>query len=238
MLKIVYACFFFSLQELQISKLVEWLKKTPKITTIRVNSLRKSVNDVKTHISAMLKELPYLPTVPEVELFDSIPEMILIHSIDENAISYQPRTQCREVIVDASCAAAVLRGSHIYSPGVMAMQSNTQLDEIVNIYVDIEGRCKKGTNIVYESSQKVFIGIGQVKMQRHQLYGIDACMKGIAIEVHETISCVPSIGCDYLNDQFSLLQVNNKYQCIPVFRNLIPNTKSHSRISHRSFVGE
>lgn len=154
----------------------------------------------------MLEELKYLPRVPEVELFASIPEMILIQSIDENAISYQPCPHHKEIIVDVSCGAAVLRGSHIYSPGVMAMQSNTKLDEIVNIYVDIEGRCKKGMNIVYESPKKVFIGIGQVKMQRHQLYGIDA-LKGVAIEVHETISCVPSIGCDYLSDQFSLLQV-------------------------------
>lgn len=159
----------------------------------------------------MLRDLEYLPNCPQLEVPfpESIPEMLMIKSIDEKRISKQPRPNCKEIIVDGSCAAAVLRGAHIYSPGVLAMQSNTKIDEIVNIFVDLVGMCKKGTNIVYESSQKRFIGIGRVKMQRHQLYGIEACTRGIAIEVHETISCVPSIGCDYLNDHFGLLQVKN-----------------------------
>lgn len=195
---------------------MKWLQETPKTTTIRVNLLRTSIDEVKAFISKMLMDLKYLPNCPQVEAFEPIPEMLLIRSIDEKLISRQPRSECKEIIVDVFCGAAVLRGSHIYSPGVLAMQSNTKIDEIVNIFVDIEGMCRKGTNIVYESSPKRFIGIGQVKMQRHQLYGPEACSRGIAIEVHETISCVPSIGCDYLNNQFGLLQVredNNFKRC-------------------------
>lgn len=187
--------------------MIEWLQKTPKITTIRINLLRTSGDVVKSHISEMLTKLEYLPSCPKVELFEAIPELILIHGMDESLICCQPHPEYKEIIVDVSCAAAILRGSHIYSPGVVAMQSNTKINEMVNVFVDIEGLCKKGTNIIYTSSQKLFIGIGQVKMQRHQLYGIDACMKGTAIEMHQTISCVPSIGCDYLNDHFGLLQV-------------------------------
>lgn len=44
-------------------------------------------------------------------------------------------------------------------------------------------------------------------MQRYQLFGIDIFPKGIAIEMHETISSVPSIGCEFLKDQLGLLQV-------------------------------
>lgn len=73
------------------------------------------------------------------------------------------------------------------------------------LFVDIEGHCKKGTK-KYESTYKKFIGIGEVKMQRYELFRTDICPKGIAIEMHETISCVPSIGCDFLKDQYGLLQ--------------------------------
>lgn len=142
-----------------------------------------------------------------VEEFEPIPEMLIIRNVDEHLINTEPRLQLKEVIIDVFCAAAILRGAHIYCPGVLAMQTNTKLDEMVNIFADIEGACKKGTNVVYESPQKQFIGVGRVRMQRHQLYGTDSCSKGVAIEVHQTISCVPSIGCDYLSDQFSLLQV-------------------------------
>lgn len=85
------------------------------------------------------------------------------------------------------------------------MLSNTKLDERVNIFADIEGKCRKGTNKVYASKSKLFVGIGQVKMQRFQLFGSES--KGIAVRMNETISGVPSIGSEYLMNQQSLLQV-------------------------------
>lgn len=187
--------------------MIKWLQKTPKITTVRVNSLNVCTDDVVEHIQKMFEQCTYLPSVPLVECFDSIPEIIMIHSIDENLISTIPCSDRKEVIVDGACGAAVLRGAHIFSPGILAMQSNTKLNEMVNIFADIEGLCKKGTNVVYNSTEKVFVGVGQVKMQRHQLFGTDGPMKGIAVEVHQTISCVPSIGSEYLTDHSSLLQV-------------------------------
>lgn len=92
------------------------------------------------------------------------------------------------------------------------MQSNTKIEEMVNIFADIEGLCKKGTNVVYASPHKLFVGIGQVKMQRFQLFKSES--RGIAVKVYETTSCVPSIGNNYLVDQHSLLQVFSFNQII------------------------
>ncbi|XP_031637499.1 tRNA (cytosine(72)-C(5))-methyltransferase NSUN6 isoform X2 [Contarinia nasturtii] len=179
---------------------------TPKTTTVRVNLLSTSTNHVIANILKMFEQCTHLPCLPLIERFDAIPEMIMIHSLDERAINKKPCPERKEVIVDGPCAAAVLRGAHIYCPGILAMQTNTKLNEIVNIFGDIEGACKKGTNIVYDSVQKLFIGTGQVKMQRHQLFGTDGPSKGIGVEVHQTISCVPSVGSEYLSNQSSLLQ--------------------------------
>lgn len=47
--------------------------------------------------------------------------MILIHhkeDVDLNVTNIE-----KEVIVDVECAASVLRGAHIYAPGVMGMMS-------------------------------------------------------------------------------------------------------------------
>lgn len=117
--------------------MVEWLRETPKMTTIRVNLLRVSAAEVKAHILKTIMDLNYLPVLPEIEIFESIPEIILIRSIDEKIVNRQPNGQLKEIIVDVPCGVAVLRGSHIYAPGVLAMESNTQTDEIVNIFAGI-----------------------------------------------------------------------------------------------------
>lgn len=164
--------------------------------------------------------------------------MILIRNINDGLHLQPIATNAKEIIVDISCGAAVLRGTHvliyafraddfyhmniniytrvllifvgahIFGPGVLAMQSNTKIDDIVNVYADLEGLCKKGTSTVYESDQKMFIGIGHVRMQRFQLYSSSSCSAGIAVEMIETISTVPSIGNidNYLPDGLALLQ--------------------------------
>lgn len=135
--------------------------------------------------------------------FDEIPEVLLIENGDDIPTEQYSR---KEIVVDTICGAAVLRGAHIYSPGVLAMQTNTKLDEMVNVYADIDGACKKGTNTVYQSARKVFLGIGRVKMQRYQLYNNNTCEKGIAIEMMKTVSGVPSIGDSFIPAGKAVLQ--------------------------------
>lgn len=194
-----------------------------------MNVLQTSTDHVISHIIETLHRCDYLPGLPLVQRFPDIPEMIIIHSIDKNLVNLNPNPEykevsnlkfvnreeaknftflflCFKIIVDATCGAAVLRGAHIYCAGVLGMLSNTKIDEMVNIFADIEGTCRKGTNKVYASTSKLFVGIGQIKMQRFQLFGSES--KGIAVRVNETISGVPSIGSEYLMNHQSLLQVH------------------------------
>jgi predicted ribosome-associated RNA-binding protein Tma20 len=46
-----------------------------------------------------------------------LPDTVLIGSLNEASL----RSQEKEVIVDAACGAAVLRGAHVFAPGVMGM---------------------------------------------------------------------------------------------------------------------
>lgn len=90
--------------------MVEWLQKTPKTTTIRVNLLHISSAKVKTHIIKTIVDLEYLPVCPEIDIFQPIPEILLIRNIDEKFVNYRPNEQLKEIIVDVSCGVAVLRG--------------------------------------------------------------------------------------------------------------------------------
>lgn len=163
-----------------------------------------TIDDVKQHIFNEINHNQNLKAIPEIEIFSELSEVILIKNINSKLL--EPVDNAKEIMVDVSCGAACLRGAHIYGPGVLAMQSNTKIDEIVNVFADIVGRCKRGMNTVYDSKQKLFIGVGRVKMQRFQLYGIDGCRKGIATEMIGTISTVPSIGDQYFLSGSALLQ--------------------------------
>jgi predicted ribosome-associated RNA-binding protein Tma20 len=46
-----------------------------------------------------------------------LPDTVVIGSLDKANL----RPQEKEVIVDATCGAAVLRGAHVFAPGVMGM---------------------------------------------------------------------------------------------------------------------
>lgn len=94
------------------------------------------------------------------------------------------------------------------------MQSGTKQEEMVNVFSDLEGKCKKGTTTEYNSDQKTFIGIGRVKQQRYQLYGDNIDPKGVAVEMVSTISGVPSIGD--LSSTEALLQNLPSIVCVRV----------------------
>lgn len=60
-------------------------------------------------------------------------------------------------------------GAHLYAPGVLSMETNTNLNDCVNVFADMDGTCKRGTT-TFESPNKRLIATGTVLMQRHQLF--------------------------------------------------------------------
>ena len=52
-----------------------------------------------------------------VTVHPKLPDTVIIGSLDEADL----RPQGREIIVDATCGAAVLRGAHVFAPGIMGM---------------------------------------------------------------------------------------------------------------------
>jgi len=112
----------------------------------------------------------YGPESPRVYGLPNLPEVLCIDPLAERLIQTSPDSRLKEVIVDTSCGAALLRGAHIYAPGVLAMESNAQLEELVSVYADLTGKCKRGSITRYDSSVKIFLGTGKVLMQRYQLF--------------------------------------------------------------------
>lgn len=135
-----------------------------------------------------------------------IPDVILIRNGCDISSAPVLDVTRKEVVVDSACGAAVLRGAHIYAPGVMNMLAGTKLNELVNVIADAAGACKKGANKPYVSEHNVFIGIGAVRMLRYQLFNTEVKPSGIAIEMLETVSNVPPLGDIYASFGDGILQ--------------------------------
>lgn len=202
------------LQPTFVEELLPWMCQAPKITTYRVNLLKTTLGAFTDRIEQLLAE-KYPHKIPSVFTIGQIPEILCIGTVDGDALSSNLNpTELKQVIVDTCCGAALLRGAHIYAPGVLAMEAGTRLHENVAIYADLEGKCKRGTNKRYESVQKLFIGYGLVRMQRYQIYGEDAARTGIAVEMETNISGVPAIGD--LSSTEALLQNLPSIVCVRV----------------------
>lgn len=85
------------------------LKSPPDFSTIRINTLKISVADGLEHLRSLYSHL-------EVFLHDRVPDVACVRSV--GPVDREVQSKC--VYVDYKCGEAVLRGSHIYSPGILA----------------------------------------------------------------------------------------------------------------------
>ncbi|KAH8378814.1 hypothetical protein KR009_001541 [Drosophila setifemur] len=197
-----------------LAQLLEWLCLTPCITTYRVNRLRTTVAEYREKLVDKLTAR-YGQRAPKVYGLDSLPEVLCIAALDPQFVESSPDLTLKEVIVDTVCGAALLRGAHIYAPGVLAMESSTQPQELVNVFSDLAGKCKRGMASRYECSDKVFLGQGRVLMQRYQLFNNnEEPASGVAVEMQSNISGVPALGD--LSSADALLQNLPSIVCVRV----------------------
>lgn len=184
---------------------LKWLCSSPKMTTIRVNTLKNNVQNVLHIIRHFLKD-------STIYIHPCLTNVIVIENtnLDDGLRKHE-----KEVIVDTECASAVLRGADIYAPGVLGMVAGCQLNDDVSIYADIAKQCKKGLQKVYESTSKVHIGNGRIKMQRHHLFSAKNIQtNGVAVEVLETISGCPAVSENILPSGDILLQNLPSILCV------------------------
>ncbi|XP_038209650.1 tRNA (cytosine(72)-C(5))-methyltransferase NSUN6 isoform X2 [Zerene cesonia] len=95
-------------------------------------------------------------------------------------------------MVDASCGAAVLRGSHVFAPGLLGLQPNCKLNDLVDIYADLDGKCKRGLKIHY-TGKKEYVGTGYLKKLRCELFDEGIQPSGIGVQTLLPASKLPVI---------------------------------------------
>nr|XP_039262285.1 tRNA (cytosine(72)-C(5))-methyltransferase NSUN6-like [Styela clava] len=103
----------------------------------------------------------------------------------------------KEIIVDRACGMAVMRGAHVFAPGIISAPQNMNCGDKVSVHVDLEGKCLKGS-LKYEG-MKYFVGNGIAEFGRQQLFSSSSLnIQGIGIRMNEPIYLTPCL------DQHSL----------------------------------
>lgn len=164
-----------------------WLSETPNFTTFRINKLRNVDTSIFNKIlDDQSKELS-ISQIPRYYFLKQ--DCLILEQWPDNKALVKTG---KEVIVDALCAAAVLRGAHVFAPGVMGLPVNCHIGEKVDIFGDLDGQCKRGLKVTYEG-KKLYVGTGYLKMLRSDLFDKGVQPSGIAVHTILPVSRLPVI---------------------------------------------
>nr|XP_044990892.1 tRNA (cytosine(72)-C(5))-methyltransferase NSUN6 isoform X3 [Jaculus jaculus] len=172
--------------ETKFETLLRRLSHPPSFTTVRVNTHLASVEHVKRLLLEELEKQFNGLQVPVLQHPD-LPDVFLIPVIGPRK---NIRKQQCEVIVGAQCGNAVLRGAHVYVPGIVSASKFMKAGDVISVYSDIKGKCKKGAKEF--DGAKVFLGNGISELSRKEIFSGLPELKGIGIRMTEPVYLSPS----------------------------------------------
>lgn len=155
---------------------------------MRVNTRLTSTEAAKNSVQRYLNE-SYSAFAPQVVCHPSIPDLLVLAG-RQSPCHLQPSS--REVVVRRDCAEAVLRGAHVYVPGIMGAPKGLQAGQQVAVYGDLDGQCLKGRTRPYRG-RRVFIGNGTTLVSRADIF-VNQVSEGCAVQMTEPLSGCPPLG--------------------------------------------
>ncbi|XP_028726339.1 tRNA (cytosine(72)-C(5))-methyltransferase NSUN6 [Peromyscus leucopus] len=172
--------------ERKFEALLIHLSHPPSFTTVRVNTHLASVENVRGLLLEELQKQFSGFSIPVLR-HPALPDVLLIPVTGPR--KNIEKQQC-EVTVGAQCGNAVLRGAHVYVPGIVAASKFMKAGDVISVYSDIKGKCKKGAKEF--DGTKVFLGNGISELSRKDIFNGIPDLKGIGIRMTEPIYLSPS----------------------------------------------
>jgi predicted ribosome-associated RNA-binding protein Tma20 len=124
------------------SRISSALTRPSCYSSIRVNTLKTSTEDVKKKLINFLHETDFAKedSTSCITQNPALENVLYVWGTGPHEISYdrQADEPLKEVIVSRKCGEAVLRGAQIYVPGVMACSSHVEEGDKVAVSVAIE----------------------------------------------------------------------------------------------------
>uniref|UniRef100_A0A4W4DV71 SAM-dependent MTase RsmB/NOP-type domain-containing protein n=1 Tax=Electrophorus electricus TaxID=8005 RepID=A0A4W4DV71_ELEEL len=163
----------------------------PSFTCLRASTHLFPIQDVQHRLEQHLAQQPgrdcYGDSVPTpIFRHPLLPDVLLLPVSGPRDV----RMQSSEVTVGAQCGCAVLRGAHVFAPGVLSTPKFMKVGDVVSVFSDVEGRCTRGAKEF--QGKKVFLGNGVCVMDRSDIFCTEGPIRGVAIRMNEAIYESPS----------------------------------------------
>ncbi|XP_072307082.1 tRNA (cytosine(72)-C(5))-methyltransferase NSUN6 [Eucyclogobius newberryi] len=175
--------------ELRFEKLLTCLSHPPSHTCVRASTHLAPLEEIRLRLGQELnKHLHGSSSGVSMEIVPHpcIPDVLLLPVDGPRAV--EPLQS--EVVVGAQCGSAVLRGAHVFAPGIVASPKIMKAGDIVSVFSDIDGKCTRGATSF--QGQKVFVGNGVAEMDRSTIFCTNEPLKGVAVRMTEPIYQSPS----------------------------------------------
>ncbi|ELU16404.1 hypothetical protein CAPTEDRAFT_182050 [Capitella teleta] len=177
--------------ESELATVLRHLALPPMFTTLRINELQSSKESITDQLQEILKkqyeskDMEPLPIVPHCCLRDAL---YIKHRGPRLEL---PQLQLK-VVVGVACGMAVLRGADVFAQGITGAPANLQAGEMVSVYADVDGGCRKGLTKPFEGTT-IFVGNGRMLMSRRDIFVSMEKVSGMAIQMNQPLYEAPSL---------------------------------------------
>ncbi|KAM4605897.1 tRNA (cytosine(72)-C(5))-methyltransferase NSUN6 isoform 1-T2 [Polymixia lowei] len=177
--------------ERRFQRLLVCLSHPPKYTCVRASTHLAPLEEIRHKLAEELKQQQMCGSSTEevsVKILPHprIPDVLLLPVIGPRPVSQLSS----EVVVGAQCGSAVLRGAHVFAPGIVATPKFMKSGDVVSVFSDLEGKCTRGANNF--QGNRVFLGNGVAEMDRSSIFGPNEPARGIGIRMAEPLYQSPS----------------------------------------------
>nr|XP_043872220.1 tRNA (cytosine(72)-C(5))-methyltransferase NSUN6 isoform X3 [Solea senegalensis] len=207
-----------SLQEAEIRfhRLLTCLSHPPSHTCVRVSTHLASLDEIRLKLAEALQKM-FGSSAEDVSLqivpHPRIPDVLLLPVDGPRAV----KQLSSEVVVGAQCGSAVLRGAHVFTPGIIAspkckspvvqsmllyntrsacdvflffLRADMKTGDVVSVFSDLEGKCTRGATSF--QGKTAFVGNGVSEVERSSIFCSDKPAKGVGIRMVEPLYWSPS----------------------------------------------
>ncbi|XP_058484048.1 tRNA (cytosine(72)-C(5))-methyltransferase NSUN6 isoform X2 [Solea solea] len=181
-----------SLQEAEIRfhRLLTCLSHPPSHTCVRVSTHLASLDEIRLKLAEALQKQMCGSSAEDVSLqivpHPRIPDVLLLPVDGPRAV----KQLSSEVVVGAQCGSAVLRGAHVFTPGIIASPKYMKAGDVVSVFSDLEGKCTRGATSF--QGKTAFVGNGVSEVERSSIFCSDKPAKGVGIRMVEPLYWSPS----------------------------------------------
>ncbi|XP_062336057.1 tRNA (cytosine(72)-C(5))-methyltransferase NSUN6 isoform X1 [Osmerus eperlanus] len=179
--------------EERFQRLLSCLSHPPAFTCVRASTHLAPLEEIRHRLGEELRQQRCGQHMcgsedEEVTILShpNIPDVLLLPVIGPRSV----KQLGSEVVVGALCGSAVLRGAHVFAPGILATPKFMKAGDTVSVFSDLEGKCTRGSKNF--QGKRVFLGNGLAGLDRSSIFCTNEPVKGLGIQMVEPLYQSPS----------------------------------------------